>query len=161
MREVAQPPLWRVLAAFAGAPVAAALALACVLPAYDGLPNLLDRIFRTFLLYLIIGACPPAVLVGLPTYLVLRRRLRPTPLNCAFAGAAEASLPWLLLAIILPGADYSFDGGHITVEHGQKTVWGWLGLGAASGWLALLGAFAGLVFWVIAAAGWKGAPKTA
>jgi len=29
------------------------------------------------------------------------------------------------------------------------------------GWLALLGLFAGLVFWVIAAAGWKASPKTA
>jgi hypothetical protein len=161
MQEAPQPPLWRVLAAFVGAPFAAALLLAWVQPAYDGLPSVVDRIFRTFLLYLIIGAFQPTVLVGLPTYLVLRRQLWPTPLNCALAGAAVASLPWLLLAFILPGAEYSVDGGHITVEHGYKTVWGWLELGTASGWLALLGAFAGLVFWVIAAAGWKGAPKAA
>lgn len=161
MPEAARPPLWRILAAFAGAPFAAALLLACVQPAYDGLPSMVDRILRTFLLYLIIGACPPTVLVGLPAYLVLRKRLRPTALNCGLVGAAVASLPWLFLAIVLPGPDYAFDGGHVTVEHGQKTLWGWLDLLTAMGWLALLGAFAGLIFWVIAAAGWKGAPKTA
>jgi hypothetical protein len=120
-----------------------------------------DRIFRTFVIYLVIGACPPTVLVGLPAYLILRKRLRPTPLNCVLAGAGVASLPWLLLDVVLPGADYAFDGGHITVEHGRRTLSGWLDLGTASGALALLGAFAGLVFWVIAAAGWKGSPKTA
>jgi hypothetical protein len=161
MQAAAQPPLWRVIAAFAGAPLAAAFLLACIQPAYDGLPSLADRVFRTFIIYLFIGACPPTVLVGLPTYLILRKRLRPTPLNCALAGAGVASLPWLLLVVALPGADYAFDGGHITVEHGQKTLWGWLDLGTASGALALLGAFAGLVFWVIAAAGRRDSPKTA
>ena len=161
MRETAQPPIWRVLAAFAGAPFAAALVLACVQPAYDGLPSMVDRIFRTFLLYLFIGACPPTVLVGLPTYLIHPKRQRPTPLNCALAGAAVASLPWLLLAVVLPDADYAFDSGHVSVERGQRTLWGWLDLGTALGWLALLGLFAGLVFWVIAAAGWKASPKTA
>jgi hypothetical protein len=160
MREAAQPPLWRVIAAFTGAPVAAALLLACAQPAFDGLPNIVDRIVRTFAMYLVFGACPPTVLVGLPTYLTLRKRLRPTPLNCAFVGAAVASLPWLLL-VVLPGADYVFDGGHITVDHGQRTLWGWLDLGAAFGALALLGGFAGLVFWVIAAAGSRRTPKTA
>jgi hypothetical protein len=122
---------------------------------------MVDRIVRSFVMYLIFGACPPTVLVGLPTYLVLRKRLRPTPLNCALAGSAVASLPWLLLDVILPGADYAFDGGHVTVEHGQKTLWGWLDLAMASGSFALLGAFAGVVFWVIAAGGWKRAPTTA
>src|SRR5580658_5529325 len=134
MRQEAQPPLWRVLAAFAGAPLAAALILACIQPAYDGLPSPADRIFRTFLLYLIIGAIPPTVLVGIPVYLVLRKRLRPTPLNCALAGAVVASLPWLILAVVLPGADYASIGRHVTVEHGQRTVWWWLDLGAAMGW---------------------------
>jgi hypothetical protein len=131
------------------------------MPAYGGLPNIADRVYRTFLIYLFIGAWPPTILVGAPTYLVLRNRLRPTTLNCVLAGAVVASLPWLLLAVVLPGADYSYDGGHVTVEHGQKTLWGWLDLATATGSLALVGAFAGFVFWVIAAAGWKGAPKAA
>jgi len=45
------PPKGRLIAAFVCAPLASALAFACFEPLYAGLPNYIDRVFRTFLWY--------------------------------------------------------------------------------------------------------------
>jgi len=147
-------PIFRVLAAFVIAPAVAALLLASLEPLYAGLPSLMDRVFRTFLLYLLIGGYPSAWMLGIPAYILFRHRLRPTPVNCASVGAAVATLPWLVLGL-LSVPDYSYDGGRITVEHGHRTLPGWLDFGTSLGGLAAIGAFAGITFWIVAAAGIK------
>jgi len=63
------PPKGRLIAAFVCAPLASALAFACFEPLYAGLPNYIDRVFRTFLWYFLIGGLPTAAAVGVPTYL--------------------------------------------------------------------------------------------
>jgi hypothetical protein len=146
-----QPPVWRVAAAFAIAPLAASLVYALMAPAYAGLPRFSDRVIRTAMVYLF-GAYPQSLLLGVPALLALRKRLRPTPVTCGLVGAIIASAPWLILGM-LTTADYSYDDGHVTAVHGQKTFWGWVDLADFTGQLATLGALGGVVFWMIAAAG--------
>jgi len=145
----AGPSRWRVLGAFFVAPLVAAFVFATVLPAYAGLSNIYDRIFRTCMLYLAFAAYPQTLILGVPVYFILRTRLRPSPLNCALAGAFVASLPWAVLGF-LSTADYSFDGGHVTAVHGHKTIWGWIDLATDVGQIAIIGLFAGFIFWLVA-----------
>jgi hypothetical protein len=146
------PPWWRVLLAFAVAPAVAALAFSCVSPAYEGLPNIFDRIWRTFPLAALVGGYLPAILIGLPAYAILRRRLRPTLLNCTGVAASVAGLPWILLSV-LPAADSASINGHATVVNHHVTWFGvWTGLEMAA-MAGAFGATAGLVFWLIACAG--------
>jgi hypothetical protein len=114
----------------------------------------LDRVLRTSIAYLVFGAYPSAVIIGLPTFLALKRRVKPTAFNCALVGAFVASLPWLALGL-LGTADYSYDDGHITAIHGQKTLWGWIYLAELVGQIALIGLLGGLVFWLVAMVGLK------
>jgi hypothetical protein len=150
-----QPPRWRVIAAFLIAPLVSAFALACYLPAYDGLPHTSDRIIRSTALYCFFGGYPSALVVGVPAYLLLRRRLKPTWLNCTIAGAVVAAAPSLLLMIVpTPGA-FEQTGEHITVLNGVRTAWGWMeGLQGVAG-IGAVGLIGGLAFWLIAVAGWR------
>ena len=146
------PDAERVFWAFILAPAVGAFALACYEPLYSGLPHLVDRIFQTFYVYLVVGAYPPTLIFGLPAYLILRRRIRPTALNCAIAGAIVAALPWILIGLLsLP--DYATEDGHITNENGHLTLWGLYDLAKLAGPIALIGSFTGVVFWAAAAAG--------
>lgn len=146
----AQPATWRIALAFLLAPAAAALVYACLTPLYGGLPDLADRVWRTFLLYLLLGAYPAAVVLGLPLFFALKGFLNPTPLNCALVGAIIAAVPWLLLGL-LSSPNYAYSNGHVTHENGAITFAGLLDLGVFVAQLAALGFFAGLVFWFVAA----------
>ncbi len=145
-----RPPIWRIALAFLLAPAAAALAYACLLPLYGGLPDLADRVWRTFLLYLLLGGYPATVVLGLPAFFALKSRLYPTPLSCGLVGAIIAAVPWLLLGL-LSSPNYAYSNGHVTHENGSITLAGLLDLGAFGAQLAALGFFAGLVFWFVAA----------
>jgi hypothetical protein len=153
--EPVPPPhsTWRVVAAFLIAPLAAAAAMACLEPGY-GLTNAVERIYRTAIFYS--GAYPSTIILGLPTFLFLRRKVAASPLNCVLAGAFVADAPWTALLIALSflnGQGYSASfGGHDTIVDGHTTVWGWIELGKFSLELAAFGAFGGLIFWLIAAA---------
>jgi hypothetical protein len=152
MRQpVASPPFWRVLLAFAIAPGVAAIAFAVFSPLYEGMPDLRERIFLTaettaWVVY------PLAFAIGLPTYFWLRSRMRPSIINCVLVGAGVASLPWLILGVVVHGDEASV-GNVITVHHGMMTLAGWAELLRLVGGIALLGGLAGAVFWLIAATG--------
>ena len=144
-----QPPLWRVVLAFMLTPAVAATGLACFMPAYDGLPDYWDRVQRTALTFALFGGYPATLVLGLPAYLFLRSRVRATALNCATTGALIASAPWFVLGMMsLP--DWAEVGGQATVRNGTMTMYGWINLFQFVGSIALVGAVAGLVFWLLA-----------
>lgn len=154
------PPLWRVLLAFVVAPTLVALVLAVVSSIYDGGPYLWERLWRSAILFSVF-AVAQGLVVGVPLYLLLRNRLNATPFNCALAGAVVAALPWLVINLLTPGPEYAYGGGHITDQNGHRTLAGWLDIAMSLGWLALMGLCAGLVFWLVAAAGLKRQQATA
>ena len=160
MKEhIIRPPLWRLALAFIVVPGAAALLMAILQPLYAGLSNYWDRVFGTALVYAVVGAYPSAIVLGVPAYLLLRNRLRPTLINCAVVAAIVAALPWLLLALV-SSPDYASYGGHVTYENGGITVAGlfyWL---IDIGKICIFGAAAGMLFWLIAVpvARWKPSP---
>jgi hypothetical protein len=147
------PPKGRLIAAFLLAPLASALAFACFEPLYAGLPSYLDRIFRTFVMFSLVGGLPTAAVFGVPTFLVLRHRIQPTALNCTIAGGVIASFPWFILLLIPNGTDYSFDGGHVTIMNGHRTLWCWIYAAQSILQVAAFGLIGGLTFWLIATMG--------
>ena len=147
------PPAWRVALGFVLAPAAAALLMAIVMPAYAGLTDWFERVWRTALVLSVLGAYPTAVVFGLPAYLMLRRHLSAGPLACALAGSAVAALPWALLALVGPNPSEASINGRATVLDGRTTAYGWLQNAEFVLTIGLFGAIGGLVFWVVAAAG--------
>jgi hypothetical protein len=111
-----------------------------------------ERIWRSALLYGLIGAYPPAVLFGIPAYLALRRHFEARLLNCALVGAVAAMLPWAFLMLVSTPDQASIDN-RATVIDGSYTAFGWLINAQFLGEIALFGAFGGALFWAIAAAG--------
>lgn len=153
------PPVWRIALAFAVVPGFAALALASAIPLYVGLDSYLEQVGRTAILFAIV-AYPIGIIIGFPTFLVLQRRVAATPLNCALAGAFVAALPWLVFVLLGPSADQASVGGRPTVSDGRYTLYGLLSGFQFVGLMALTGAIAGLTFWAVAAAKWKGRAST-
>lgn len=147
-----RPPRWRVVAAFLLAPALASVVVASVAPLYAGLPSLNERIISTAFIYAVIGAYPPTLVLGVPAYLILRKRVAPTIWACAFVGAVVAAAPWVVVAS-LANPDFASVDGRATVVHGVKTLWGWLGVAKTAGMLGLCGAAGGALFWLVAAAG--------
>jgi hypothetical protein len=146
------PPTWRIIAAFVIAPGAAALLMAIVMPAYDGISDPLERLWRSTLAFAVFGAYPPTVIVGLPAFFMLRRHFDPKLINCSLTGAVVAAIPWFLLSTLtLP--DSASINGRATVTAGSLTAFGWLTNLTTVGQIALLGAAGGALFWLIAAAG--------
>ena len=146
------PPAWRVALAFALAPGAAALFMALLTPAYDGLPSWFERVWRTAQILSAIGAYPSALVFGLPAYLMLRRHFSANLLGCLIVGFVVAALPWALL-LIGSGASEASINGRATVINGQTTAYGWLKNAEFLLTIGLFGAFGGFVFWAVAAAG--------
>ena len=139
------PSIWRVILAFVVVPGAAALLMAIAMPAYEGITDPLERIWRSAVAFAVFGAYPPAFIIGLPAFFMLRRHVNAT-------GAVVAALPWLVLALISRPDNASIDG-RSTVIDGSLTAYGWLMNFYYVGQIALLGAIAGALFWFIAAAG--------
>ena len=148
------PPVWRIILAFALVPGIAALALATTMPLYAGLDSYFERVWRTAIVFAIV-AYPVGIVIGLPTFLVLQRRVAATWLNCALTGAFVAALPWLVIVLLGPSADQASIGGRATVIDGRYTAYGLLSGLQFVGIIALAGATAGLAFWVVAAVNWK------
>lgn len=150
------PPSWRVLTGLVLAPALAAIAMSIVSPAYEGLPNMNERVWRTAEIFALVGAYPTTVFIGIPTYLVLRRYFLPTILNCALAGALVAALPWMVLTLLPTSADQETIGDRPTVIDGITTAYGWLVRAETIAQIAAFGLIGGLVFWVVAVLGWQG-----
>ena len=136
----------RLLVAFALAPLVPALLIS--------MPSLFDeRGFSSFVrlvtLYVLIGGYPAALIFGLPVLLVLKRWLRPRLIWTVLAGALVATAPWCLL-LLSPGQnDFSSVGGQITVQDGQRTLYGWIAASGILGLASALGAIGGSVFWLV------------
>ena len=154
------PPWWRAAVGFAAAPALPTLLISALSPAYEGLPDLSERIWRTFQLAVVFIGYLPAVVVGLPLFLFMRRRVQMSPLSCSLAGAFTAALPWLLLTL-LPLADSASEGGHATIINHQLTAFGFLQAMLISSLAAALGALGGLVFWALVSIGSHRAVPTA
>lgn len=116
-----------------------------------------ERVWRSALVYAVIGAYPPAALFGIPAYFALRRHFAPHITNCAIAGAVVASLPWAFLTLVNT-PDQAIIDNRTTVINGSKTAFGWLMTAQLLGEIALFGALGGALFWAIAVAG-SGAGK--
>lgn len=134
------------------APSVGAALMALCAPLYAGLPTTAERLAASAKIYAVVGAYPPALLLGIPAYLMLRRHFAPRPLSCAIVGGGVAAIPWLFLVFASRPTTASI-GGWSTVIDGQYTAYGWLTNAALVGVIALVGAAAGLAFWAIAAAG--------
>ncbi|WP_254621044.1 hypothetical protein [Sphingomonas sp. CL5.1] len=129
--------------------------MAFVAPAYEGLPTAIERLTATAKLDASLGAYPTAIVVGLPTYFILRRHFSARPLICAVAGAVVAALPWLFLVLVTSGASSASIGGQATIIDGHYAAYGWLESTYFIAQIALVGWTAGFLFWAIAAAGFK------
>ncbi|MNH53285.1 hypothetical protein D3C85_1629150 [compost metagenome] len=66
-----------------------------------------------------------------------------------------AALPWLLLGL-LSSPNYAYSNGHVTHQGGHITLWGLFDLSVFTGWIGLLGAGAGVLFWLITVPGAHG-----
>ena len=91
------------------------------------------------------------MVIGIPLFLILRRLVRPSFWACSLAGVAVLWLP--LLALVLLGlpdvarTPYASSNGHLTILHGQPTIWWWLDWGYGFGVAGVLGLVGGFVFW--------------
>ena len=149
--ERTYPPTWRVVIAFLIVPGAMALLMAILTPAYDGISEPLERIWRSALAFAVFGSYPATVTVGLPAFFMLRRHFDAKLVNCSLTGAVVAALPWLVLSTFsLP--DSASINGRATVVNGSLTAYGWLTNLTFVGLIALFGAAGGVLFWLIAAA---------
>ena len=148
--ERTYPPAWRVALAFLIAPAFGALLMAVFAAAAESF----ETLWRTTLLIAAIGAYPPAILFGIPAYFVLRRHWGANPIGCGLVGAAIAALPWLPF-VLFPSAQSASVDGEATVIDGRYTAYGWLEVVEVLFFVAGLGLAAGIMFWVIAAAGFR------
>lgn len=130
--EVRGPHLWRVVLAFAITPGIGALALSLLSPLGAGLDGHFERMWRSALIFSVF-AYPQGLLFGLPIYGFLRNRL--TWLNCSLAGLSVAAIPWLIVFLL----------------SGDKTADQYRTIFELAGLIAISGAVAGFVFWVIVA----------
>ncbi len=141
---------------FVIAPGTAAFLFSSISPFYAGLPNIGDRIARTTVAVSWV-VYPIAVIVGIPLYQFLKGRVRPSALNFAVAGAAVAALPWLVLGLIAT-PDEASTGDVVTIHNHLRTFAGWLEFLQFVGGIAILGVFAGIIFWACISVGGK-APR--
>ena len=148
------PSPWRVLAAFLVVPGVMAIALAGVMVLYAGFVGGWEGFWVLARIFVLFGAYPSTVVLGVPAFFMLRKWLDATLVNCALVGATVAASPWLLL-LLLPHGDYANVGGHATVIDGKSTAYGLLVAIELLGQIALIGAFSGILFWMIAIAGTK------
>jgi hypothetical protein len=146
---VDKPSGWRLLAGFVLAPAPPALLASAIFFLLSGVPDP-ARIWEGFLVALVFFGYLPALFVGLPTYAVLRRKLRPTMLNCVVAGAFVAALPLALISVF-PFARDASSNGEPTVVDGRPTWFGFVEAMKVVGFVAGFGALGGGVFRLVAA----------
>ena len=155
-RTAASPPVWRIVSAFIVAPLIAATAMASFEPMVAGpTRSVSESIFESMMLYCLFGAYPATILFGVPAFLCLRHRVRPTALNCSLAGAFVSAMPWLILILLQPNNSSGSVNGHVTVSWGHITLWGWTLYAEYISEIGAFGLLGGLAFWLIGAAGTK------
>jgi hypothetical protein len=98
-----------------------------------------ERITRSATIYLL-TAYLQTIIIGLPAFFILRKHLRPTMPNCVMVGGVVSAAPWFGLSLL-------------TVLHGHLTWWNFVLLLEFVAEIAAFGMLAGLVFWLVTAAG--------
>ena len=149
-----EPWNWWVIAAFLLAPVIPALVFSALFPAFNGLPGLFERIWRSWIVVVLFGGYVPAFAFGVPGYLILRLWKVPTLAICTLGGAAVAAFPWALLVLVSHGEGNNAwsDGGQVIAD-GWLTWFGFIQSLQYIGGVAMLGGLGGAVFFLIASAG--------
>jgi hypothetical protein len=150
---VAQIMSFRIFCAFFLAPL-----LPCVLFA---LPVLLERDGWIFPIWLLGGAEIIVVIAAIPSYLIWRRfsrfGIRQSVQLGAAIGAAFSVIMLLLPLALYPDSTSSYgDGGGYVVDHGRRTLHGWIDFAEGLGLTTVFGASIGLVFGCLA----FGLPRT-
>jgi len=142
-----QPKLWRVALGFLMAPLVPA-ALWLLPGLWYGTP--VASFGSQVMLVTFYGPYPAIVLLGVPAYLLLRRRLSPRLITVALAGGVIAAAPWAVLLLLLPHPTDAWVGRCHTVINGHTT---WCGYLEGMKFIALvfgLGVIGGIVFWICA-----------
>ena len=147
--ENSEPPTWRIMAAFLIAPIIPAALYAALLAGPWG-PTYLGALKMVA----VFGAYPAAILFGVPAYLVLKRRVKPSFLSLCLVGGAVAATPWLLLAV-LSNHDYATINNRVTVQNGHRTWFGWIETFKLVGQCFVLGTVGGAGVWMVAVSKWK------
>jgi hypothetical protein len=151
----------RAIAGFILAPLIVAMAIACIVfvLAATGEPGGLGRAFFASTLALgiaVLVGWASALILGVPAYLALKRLriVSPWP-TIAIAALIGALFPWHSHWHRLdPSSSISINGCEI-VARGVTTACGYRHLALDTIMPALVGAMAGVVFWLIYAGGWR------
>jgi hypothetical protein len=142
-----QPKPWRLALGFLVAPLVPA-ALWLMPGLWHG--TSITSFGSQVMLVVIYGPYPATVLLGLPAYFMLRRRLSPRLITVALAGGLIAAAPWSMLMPLLPNPSDAWIESCHTVIAGHTT---WCGYLEGMKFVALvfgLGVIGGLAFWVCA-----------
>jgi hypothetical protein len=146
---IPQPKPWRLLLGFLMAPIAPATLLA-LWPVLLGTeqPDV-AAIARTMFAVLVYGGIPAVLVLGVPLYLALRRRLYPRLATIVAAGGLIAVLPWLVLVMwSAQVASYAEVDSCVSVIDGVRTWCGYLEVMKFLAMIFGLGAVGGLTFWL-------------
>ena len=94
-------------------------------------------------------AAAHAVLLGLPLFLLVRRKMGHAGIvACALGGFIVAAVPFGALALIsMIGTQFASSNGRPTVINGVPTLAGWIEYALIVGWAGVLGLVGGFVFW--------------
>lgn len=157
VKTLPSPPWWRITVALIVVPLIASFAYAVYSPAYQGLPDMMERVVRTTEVVAVIGAYPPTLVLGIPLLLYFWGRVGPSLANCVMAGAFVATFPWICL-VVFSGPDQAYTDDHITYQNGMMTWWGFLETAELLAEIAVFGIAAGGLFWLVAAASVKRQP---
>ena len=137
-----RPSLWRIMLGFILAPLVPSLLFSLI-----GSGTL-----RDVSLVLIYGGYPPALVLGIPAYFLLRNHLTPRFWLAMLAGGIIAALPWIVLALLpAPAASHAEVGQCVSVIDGRHT---WCGLWESAKFAGIVfafGALGGFVFWLCVA----------
>jgi len=140
-----QPKSWRVAVGFLVAPlVPAALWL---LPGLAFGASIAG--YSSFVIVVTVYAAYPAViLLGVPIFFALRRRIRPRLMPILFVGGLIAAAPWSVLLLLLPNPQDAWIGGCHTVVDAKTTLCGYAEGLKFIGLVFGLGAIGGAAFWI-------------
>jgi hypothetical protein len=142
-----QPKAWRIILGFVLSPLIPAVFL--VAPTFPALGLVMLYVY------------PPTILLGVPTYFLLRHRVRPRIWILMLAGGIIAAAPWAAYLLYVEGPTNGsigtlFSDCQNVIDH--KTTW--CGLNSTLEFFAMLfelGAAGGLIFWLCLV--WRGFSK--
>jgi len=140
-----QPKPWRIAFGFFAAPLVPA-ALWLLPGLWGGAP--LASYGSQVMLVAVYGAYPATMLLAVPAFFALRRRIRPRLITILLAGGLIAAAPWPSLMLLLPNPEEAWIGSCRTVVDGKTTWCGYLEGMKFIAFVFGLGAIGGVAFWI-------------